>query len=133
MDSAVAWFQEEQDGPAKRIWMAIWDTISEMDHSNQTAVNHININNNNNNNNSLEHQPPPHQTTTATIGKSNKDMILIETNERIYYNPSKRKGSTIDNKASTFNMNKYHGRLVGKHGGCPWRPPNIHYGRGVLG
>lgn len=127
MDPAVAWFQEEQDGPAKRIWMAIWDTISEMDHSNQTAVNHVN-----NNNNNLEYHPP-HQTSTPNIGKSNKDMILIDTNERTYYNPSKRKGSTIDNKASTFNMNKYHTRLVGKHGGCPWRPPNVRYGRGVIG
>lgn len=127
MDPAVAWFQEEQDGPAKRIWMTIWDTISEMDSSTQTAVNHLN----NNNNNFEQHN---HQTTTMT--KGNKELIIIDAanpNERTYYNPSKRKGSTIDNKASTFNMNKFQARLVGKHGGCPWRPLNFRYGRGVIG
>jgi hypothetical protein len=49
------------------------------------------------------------------------------------FNPTRRKGSTNDNKASTYNMNKYQAKLVGKHGGCPWRPLNFQYGRGILG
>lgn len=57
------------------------------------------------------------------------------TGERTYYNPSRRKGaSQLDtNRASTYNMNRHHQRLVGKHGGCPWRPADYVYGRGVLG
>lgn len=49
------------------------------------------------------------------------------------FNPTRRKGSTNDNKASTYNMNKYQAKLVGKHGGCPWRPPNFQYDRGIMG
>lgn len=29
MDPAIAWFQEEQEGPAKRIWSGIWETLQE--------------------------------------------------------------------------------------------------------
>lgn len=117
MDLAVAWYQKEQEGRAQRTWEKIWETISEMDQT--MAVNNLN-------NNNLENN------------KSNKDFILLETtnngtNERTYYNPSRRKGSTLDNRASTYNMNKYHARLVGKHGGCPWRPMQYKYGRGVIG
>lgn len=123
MDPAVAWFQEEQNGPAKRIWLGIWETVQEMDQT-QLAVNN-NLDNNN---------------------KSAKDMNLIENQhnincnsngqtERTYYNPSRRKaGSTLEsNRASTFNMNRYESRLIGKHGGCPWRPSYFKYGPGVLG
>ncbi|XP_058825345.1 non-canonical poly(A) RNA polymerase protein Trf4-1 isoform X2 [Topomyia yanbarensis] len=30
-------------------------------------------------------------------------------------------------------MNKQHMRLIGIHGGCPWRPPTFKYGRGIIG
>ncbi|XP_059608990.1 terminal nucleotidyltransferase 4A [Phlebotomus argentipes] len=115
MDPAVAWFQEEQDGPAKRIWQQIWDTFSEMD-GNAAAVSAL-----------IERQQSkePHESNGSTTGA---------TLERNYYNPSRRKaGSQLDNKASTYNMNKFHERLVGKHGGCPWRPHKFTYERGVTG
>lgn len=131
MDPAVAWFQEEQNGPAKRIWLQIWETNLEMDQQQQQlAVNNNSIDNNN-------------QKTT-----SSKDINMIVDNnnsssnnngqtERTYYNPSRRKpnaSSTLDtNKASTFNMNRYQMKLVGKHGGCPWRPVCYPYKRGVVG
>lgn len=31
MDPAIAWFQEEQEGPSKRLWLSIWETIQEME------------------------------------------------------------------------------------------------------
>lgn len=31
MDPAIAWFQEEQEGPSKRLWLGIWETIQEME------------------------------------------------------------------------------------------------------
>ncbi|GAB0090026.1 Non-canonical poly(A) RNA polymerase protein Trf4-1 [Sergentomyia squamirostris] len=130
MDPAVAWFQEEQDGPAKRIWLQIWDTISEMD-QNSTV-------------NTVERQASKqesmgnHETPPANNNGGNNGNGGGNGNggtlERNYYNPSRRKaGSTVDNKASTYNMNKFHERLVGKHGGCPWRPHTFNYGRGVIG
>ncbi|KMQ92972.1 pap-associated domain-containing protein 5, partial [Lasius niger] len=47
-----------------------------------------------------------------------------------YYNPSRRKS---DNRASTYGMNYNHDTLIGEYGGCPWRLPNKHYSRGVVG
>lgn len=48
-----------------------------------------------------------------------------------YYNPARRK--MVDNRASTFNMNKNHAALIGEFGGCPWRVPNFHYSQGIFG
>lgn len=114
MDPAIAWFQEEQKGPAKKAWLAIWETIQEMDQI-------------------------PAVTGLDNNAKSAKEMnIIIDNNnstDRIYYNPSRRKaGSTLDsNRASTYNMNRNEYKLTGIHGGCPWRPNNHIYGRGVVG
>lgn len=121
MDPAVAWFQEEQNGPAKRLWLAIWETIQDMDQQTQQqqAVN-----------SSIDNNNPKTAKEMNLIMDSNNGQT-----ERTYYNPSRRKAaSTLDtNRASTFNMNRYQARLVGKHGGCPWRPDCCKYGRGVLG
>jgi non-canonical poly(A) RNA polymerase PAPD5/7 len=146
MDPSTAWFQEEQEGQAKRIWLNIWDTVSEMetnandkgnntlDHkssSENNLSNTNNSNNNNNNNNSTTVSAPEGGTPKATLTTSNSSSNFIVDKT---FNPTRRKtGSTIDNKASTFNMNKYQTKLIGKHGGCPWRPPNFHYSRGIMG
>lgn len=186
MDPAVAWFQEEQEGPAKRVWMGIWETMAELDppltvpvenqkpqragtekanrgggenrliggggggagddshhhpnhhhHHHGSALSENNSNNNNNNNNSNNSN-----NNTGNGGNNGNNgnntptgggTILVNSNEK-NYNPTRKKtGSTIDNKASTYNMNKQHSRLIGIHGGCPWRPPNFKYGRGILG
>lgn len=123
MDPAVAWYQEEQNGPAKRIWTNIWETIQEMD---QQAL--------------QQQQATGGVTTENNNPKTAKEMNMIldnnnGQNERTYYNPSRRKAAiTLDtNRASTFNMNKYQARLVGKHGGCPWRPHCYKYDRGTHG
>lgn len=76
--------------------------------------------NNNNGNNS---------DTKSNDSNTSNSNFPLEKN----FNPTRRKGSTNDNKASTYNMNKYHQKLVGKHGGCPWRPIGFQYGRGIIG
>lgn len=117
MDPAVAWFQEEQEGPAKRIWLGIWETASEIEAPPQTPSQAVPITNSN-----LDHK--------ANIENTSQNNYNPEKN----FNPARRKaGSTLDNKASTYNMNKYQSRLVGKNGGCPWRPHNFQYGRGIIG
>lgn len=75
---------------------------------------------NNNGNNS--------DTKSNDSNTSNNNFPIEKT-----FNPTRRKGSTNDNKASTYNMNKYQAKLVGKHGGYPWRPLNFQYGRGIIG
>lgn len=53
--------------------------------------------------------------------------------ERSYYNPSRRKAALYENRASTYNMNRYQNKIIGKHNGCPWRPAGFVYPPGVLG
>ncbi|CRK92967.1 CLUMA_CG006593, isoform A [Clunio marinus] len=119
MDLSVAWYQEEQEGEAKRIWSNIWDT-NEMEYQQQQLLQQQQQQQANNGNNS--------DTKSNDSNTSNNNFTAEKT-----FNPTRRKGSTNDNKASTYNMNKYQGKLVGKHGGCPWRTLNFQYARGIVG
>ncbi|XP_039959379.1 non-canonical poly(A) RNA polymerase protein Trf4-1 [Bactrocera tryoni] len=73
--------------------------------------------------------------TTPVVGGGDNNSTKMPSHDRpSYYNPSRRKiGRIVDNKASTFNVNKYMGKLVIKYKGCPWRVPGFEYGRGVIG
>lgn len=112
MDPAVSWFQREQDCPAKLIWLGIWESQRSYMEDNQLA-------------------------TLPMLDPTNpcREFIPIgefdNNGERAYYNPSRRK--MVENRASTYNMNKHYSRLIGKYGGCPWRVEGHHYGRGVFG
>ncbi|XP_058445784.1 non-canonical poly(A) RNA polymerase protein Trf4-1-like [Malaya genurostris] len=188
MDPAVAWFQEEQEGPAKRMWMSIWETMAELDppltvpvenlkpqragteksnrgggggggenriigggggtgddshhhvnhhHHHHHHGNALSENNNNNNNSNTSNISGNGNNNNGNNGNNTPTggggTILVNNNEK-NYNPTRKKaGSTVDNKASTYNMNKQHLRLIGIHGGCPWRPPTFKYGRGIIG
>ncbi|XP_013197542.1 non-canonical poly(A) RNA polymerase protein Trf4-1 [Amyelois transitella] len=113
MDPAVAWYQPEQEGPAKRLWLRIWETQSEIDKMNLKNLENANPN----------------------VNKA-QDFIPIndvngENRNNNYFNPARRKMN--DNRASTFNLNKNHDALIGEFGGCPWRIPNYMYKPGILG
>lgn len=119
MDLAVAWYQEEQEGEAKRIWSNIWETTEMEFQQQQLLQQQQQLQQANNGNNS--------DTKSNDSNTSNNNFPAEKT-----FNPTRRKG-TNDNKASTFNMNKYQAKLVGKHGGVPWRPSNFQYSRGTIG
>ncbi|XP_049879971.1 non-canonical poly(A) RNA polymerase protein Trf4-1-like [Pectinophora gossypiella] len=113
MDPAVAWYQPEQEGPAKRLWLRIWETQSEIERMNLKNLENANPNAN-----------------------KAQDFIPIndvngENRNNNYFNPARRKMN--DNRASTFNLNKNHDALIGEYGGCPWRVPNYAYKPGILG
>ncbi|XP_047035772.1 non-canonical poly(A) RNA polymerase protein Trf4-1-like isoform X2 [Helicoverpa zea] len=113
MDPAVAWYQPEQEGPAKRLWLRIWETQSDIDKMNLKNLENANPN----------------------VNKA-QDFIPIndvngESRNNNYFNPARRKMN--DNRASTFNLNKNHDALIGEYGGCPWRIPNYNYKPGILG
>ncbi|KAJ0171241.1 hypothetical protein K1T71_012791 [Dendrolimus kikuchii] len=113
MDPAVAWYQPEQEGPAKRLWLRIWETQSEIDKMNLKNLENANPN----------------------VNKA-QDFIPIndvngESRNNNYFNPARRKMN--DNRASTFNLNKNHDALIGEYGGCPWRVPSYNYKPGILG
>lgn len=223
MDPAIAWFQEEQEGPSKRLWLSIWETNQELEmehqqqqqqitHNTTTSQGFINqpqvpavITNNTNNfiegrflslqfyefisifyskinqiarfirmdslyfdahfvysstadNNqklkgmtnknsvnfstvlmensngqqSNQHQHQHQQTTTQSTQPPQQHSQQQHT-ERSYYNPSRRKAAIYENRASTYNLNRYQNRIIGKHNGCPWRPTGHEYPPGVLG
>jgi hypothetical protein len=111
--------KEEQEGEAKRIWSNIWET-NEMEFQQQALQQQQAQQQANNGNNS---------DTKSNDSATSNNNFPVETKT---FNPTRRKG-TNDNKASTFNMNKYQAKLVGKHGGCPWRPANFQYARGIIG
>lgn len=165
MDPGIAWFQEEQDGPSKVLWLSIWETMQEMELEQQThnpsplqqipAV--INTNNTNNfivdNNQKLKgmtnkevmntsnvlienNGQQPLQQTTASVNQQSTNPPQSSQQqhiERSYYNPSRKKAALYENRASTYNMNRYQNRIIGKHKGCPWRPVGCQYPPGVLG
>uniref|UniRef100_A0A2M4CHW7 polynucleotide adenylyltransferase n=1 Tax=Anopheles darlingi TaxID=43151 RepID=A0A2M4CHW7_ANODA len=215
MDPAVAWYQEEQDGPSKAVWMRIWETNSDLCGSlypnygpgsngpdglkgsrggsasdqhhghhgsegngggatnnptgtavdgsagskekesgvNNSSTNHTTSNNGSPGNNNSGHTNTNASTTGSnsaltsgapeTGGGGNGSVIAgigggkggtLVGNEKNYNPVRKKLGSMMsENKASTFNMNKQQHRLIGVHGGCPWRPPNFKYGRGIIG
>lgn len=122
MDQSIGWFQEEQEGQAKQTWSNIWETELEY----QQALQQQAVANGQSELKSNESSGGGQQATMTTSGSVNN------LNGNTTFNPTRRK-ATNDNKASTYNMNKYTTRLVGKHGGCPWRPPNFNYSRGILG
>ncbi|CAG9571030.1 unnamed protein product [Danaus chrysippus] len=113
MDPYVGWYQPEQEGPAKRLWLRIWETQSETDKMNLKNLENANPN----------------------VNKTPDFIPLNEVNgenrNNNYFNPTRRKVN--DNRASTFNLNQNHDALIGEYGGCPWRIPNYNYKPGVLG
>ncbi|CAH0717540.1 unnamed protein product, partial [Brenthis ino] len=113
MDPYVGWYQPEQEGPAKRLWLRIWETQSETDKMNLKNLENANPN----------------------VNKAQDFIPLNEVNgenrNNNYFNPTRRKAN--DNRASTFNLNQNHDALIGEYGGCPWRIPNYVYKPGVLG
>ncbi|XP_015588821.1 non-canonical poly(A) RNA polymerase PAPD5 isoform X2 [Cephus cinctus] len=125
MDPTIGWYQPEQFGPAKDLWLHIWEA--------EKGLDILTLKN---------------DSSSSTMGnKVQQDYISLDSvNNRIgeersatrgqhntcnsYYNPSRRKS---DNRASTYGMNYNYNALVGEYGGCPWRPPNKVYSKGVVG
>lgn len=75
------------------------------------------------------------QQQNAPANEQQQQQRERPTNERgNYYNPSRRKiGRIVDNKASTYNLNRHVEKLISKYKGCPWRIPGFVYGRGIIG
>ncbi|XP_039764496.1 non-canonical poly(A) RNA polymerase protein Trf4-1-like [Pararge aegeria] len=113
MDPYVGWYQPEQEGPAKRLWLRIWETQSETDKMNLKNLENANPNVN---------KAPDFIPLSEVNGESRNNN---------YFNPTRRKAN--DNRASTFNLNQNHDALIGEYGGCPWRVPNYNYKPGILG
>jgi non-canonical poly(A) RNA polymerase PAPD5/7 len=212
MDPTIGWYQPEQFGPAKDLWLHIWEAEKGLDvltlrndasnamgvrlqqdflaldtsptvaataagttpssnitgggtvittttttmtnstgiiagtgigtnfgganNNNGNGSNSNSNNNSNNNNNGGGNANNGNNGRAATAvhgnaaGNNNGEHRVPHNACNSYYNPSRRKS---DNRASTYGMNYNYDALVGEYGGCPWRVPNKHYSKGVIG
>ncbi|XP_020281563.1 non-canonical poly(A) RNA polymerase PAPD5-like [Pseudomyrmex gracilis] len=182
MDPTIGWYQPEQFGPAKELWLNIWEAEKGLDVL--TLRNDANTNNamgvrlqqdflaldtspaaaataagnttpssntgtttvistvfggggpgnNNNGGGNANNGNNNGRAATSVHGNaasnSNGEHRVPHNACNNYYNPSRRKS---DNRASTYGMNYNYDALVGEYGGCPWRVPNKHYSKGVIG
>lgn len=189
MDPTIGWYQPEQYGPAKDLWLHIWEAEKGLDvltlagSDANSAGNAMGVrlqqdflaldtspaamatttttttaagstpssnsvtatatagtgfgagnnnggnagNNSNNGNNGRAGSAAVHGNAA---GNGNGDHRVPHNACNNYYNPSRRKG---ENRASTYDMNYNYNIFVGAYGGCPWRVPNKHYSKGVIG
>lgn len=118
MDPTIAWFQPEQEGPAKDLWTRIWEA--------QKGVDNMNLVDVNTSLGTKSHDYIPVDSTTNSDDQHNRVAAICNN----YFNRKRRKR---ENRASTFGMNHNQAALIGEHGGCPWKNPNKTYGRGVIG
>lgn len=198
MDPTIGWYQPEQYGPAKDLWLNIWEAEKGLDvltlrndantsnamgvrlqqdflaldtspaaaaaaaataaatataagttpSSNTTAttvgsnagtggfiVGGNNGNGNSSGGNAGNNSNGSNGRAASAVhgnaaGNSNGEHRVPHNACNYYYNPSRRKG---ENRASTYGMNYNYDALVGEYGGCPWRVPNKHYSKGVVG
>ena len=116
MDPTIGWFQPEHEGPAKELWLRIWESLkptampTDMDKCSDQ-----------NNMKSLDFIPLESDESNRGV-KNNPIVNGVNGHKRVR-----------ENIASTYGMNVNRDILIGRHGGTPWRTPGKRYLPGVLG
>ncbi|XP_012266386.1 terminal nucleotidyltransferase 4B-like [Athalia rosae] len=128
MDPNIGWYQPEQFGPAKDLWLHIWE--AEIAEKGLDTLTLKNDNSSNTMGNKVQQDYISLDSVSSRVGEDRLATRVQHNTCNNYYNPSRRKG---DNRASTYGMNYNHNALIGEYGGCPWRQLNKHYSKGVLG
>ena len=132
MDPTIGWDQPEQFGPAKNLWLHIWEAEKGLDILTLRQDHYVGMGNRDylpldTLNNRTFGQFSDTESRTTNHQQRNVQQPNTFSN---YYNPSRRKS---DNRASIYSMNYNYDVLIGEYGGCPWRIPNKHYSKGVIG
>ncbi|CAH1117234.1 unnamed protein product [Phaedon cochleariae] len=105
MDPSISWFQPEQEGPAKLLWLRIWQTQREFDNMNLKEGD-----------NELE------TITNGFITHNNAIMNGKSEKTGAFTNNRRRKDSRVVSRKQSVD-----------YGGCPWRLCKFPYQRGVMG
>ncbi|KAI4467670.1 poly(a) rna polymerase [Holotrichia oblita] len=115
MDPSISWFQPEQEGPAKQLWLRLWQTQQDLDNMNlKEGDNDLESINNALNN-------PNQQNVGVLNGKNDKNNM---------FGPRSRK---VENRASTRGFFRHPEKLIGVFGGTAWRKRDFLYSKGVIG
>ncbi|XP_066255404.1 terminal nucleotidyltransferase 4B-like isoform X1 [Euwallacea similis] len=108
MDSYFSWLMPEQEGPAKTLWMRVWQT--------QQDIEGMNLREGDNE------------------ADTNGQTIPVVVNGTVEINPnfgrSNKRSQIIDNRPS---QRPSHRKFVTDFGGCPWRQDKYPYARGIIG
>lgn len=115
MDPSISWFQPEQEGPAKHLWLRLWQTQQDFDNMNIKEI---------------DSDVEALNNTINTQNQSNINVINGKSDKTNSFLPRRRK---FENRASTRGMNRHPEKVVGEFGGCPWRKDNYNYQRGIIG
>ncbi|CAG9860616.1 unnamed protein product [Phyllotreta striolata] len=106
MDPSISWLQPEQEGPAKQLWLRIWQTQQESDNMNLKDGD-------------VEVDSVINGFATHKVG-----LINGKTDKNAIHSRRRK-----DRPASR----SVHRKLSGDFGGCPWRKPKFSYPKGVMG
>ncbi|KAF2881181.1 hypothetical protein ILUMI_25006 [Ignelater luminosus] len=115
MDPSISWFQPEQEGPAKHLWLRLWQTQQDFDNMNIKEI---------------DSDVEALNNTINTQNQANINVINGKSDKTNSFLPRRRK---FENRASTRGMNRHPEKVVGEFGGCPWRKDNYNYQRGIIG
>lgn len=114
MDPSISWLQPEQDGPARRLWLRLWQTQQDLDGMNLKDSDSGNTNN--------DTEAINNAINSAQNGKGGEKFGQSRGGQRRF-----------ENRASTRGMRRYPHKIIEEYGGCPWRKTDFQYSRGVIG
>lgn len=120
MDPSINWFQPEQEGPAKDLWLRLWQTQVELDNihvKDPIIENDLEALNNSINN---QHNQHLNGTVGSVMGKSDRSGTSLFRRKK------------VENRASVRGINKYPDIII-QHGGCPWRRNDFLYSMDIQG
>lgn len=115
MDPSITCCQPEQEGPAKQLWLRLWQTQQDLDNMNlKEGDNDLeSINNALNNQNQ--------QNIGLINGKNDKNNMFVQRSRK------------VENRASTRTFLRCPEKLIGLYGGTAWRKRDFQYSKGVIG
>lgn len=113
MDSYFSWLMPEQEGPAKVLWMRVWQT--------QQEIEGMNLKDSDNDADNMTNGFK--SVIGGDSGKTDKSGNFARAR-------AKQRIQIIDNRPS---QRPSHRKFVTDFGGCPWRQERHSYARGIIG
>ncbi|CAG9764059.1 unnamed protein product [Ceutorhynchus assimilis] len=114
MDSYFSWLMPEQDGPAKVLWLRVWQTQQEIEGMNSRELRDSSDNDADN----------------MTNGFNNQQIQIMNGKTDKSGNFTRVRRTKNDNRPS---QRPLHRKFVTDFGGCPWRQEKYNYARGIVG
>ncbi|XP_060533881.1 terminal nucleotidyltransferase 4B-like [Cylas formicarius] len=112
MDQCIAWFMPEQDGPAKVLWLRVWQTQQEIEN--------------------MSLRDSDNDTEPLTNGFNNQSAVIMNGRSDKSGN-TRTRNTKSDNQHIRPSQRQMVRKFVTDYGGCPWRLEQCIYSKGILG